>query len=244
MRTSKYPSFQINFLTCFYVLNAGLAHKQVTWAWEEINHSKQIKGWYTFYQDIAGQTFIIDSIMSLWLFFSFLAALFPHFQILRFGTFISYFGTLILQGKPDGHFFGFFIEISPLFFFAFIPNSLLFSEQILTKMTLFFKENIIKTGSPNLPKKSNNQNSSLISSFIGHFLRSQSKFLNGMKLYYFLFLIPLFIIICYSFEKHFFYKQLFFLLTSLCVITQTPKSFSCSIIYRKLSKIFVKRRSH
>ncbi len=110
------PSIQINF-ACFYVLNAGLAHKEVTWVWEKVTNREEIKGWYTFYQDIAGQTLVIDSIMSLWIFFSFLAALFPHFRLLRLGTFIGYFGALVLDGKPDGHPFGFFIEILPLFFF-------------------------------------------------------------------------------------------------------------------------------
>ncbi len=250
MQINRPPSFQINFLTCFYVLNAGLAHKQVTWAWEEISRSKQIKGWYTFYQDIADKPpFIIDSVMSLWIFFSFLAALFPHFKILRFGTFIGYFGTLILQGKPDGHLFGFFIEIFPLFFFAFIPNSLLFSGQILTKIIQFFRKKAVKVKNVN-PKESNDQNtlSELCpmgsdSFFTGYFKRG-AKFLNGMKIYHFLLLLPLFIVIYHSFQEYFFYKQLFFLLTSLCVVIQIPESFSCSMVFEKLSKVFIKGRSH
>ncbi len=187
MSVNRPPSPHISFLTCFYVLNAGLAHKQVTWAWEKVNRRTEIEGWYTLYQDIAGQSFIVDSVMSLWLFFSFLAALFPHFRILRCGTLFGFFGAMVLRGKADESLFAFLIEISPLFFFAFIPNSLLFSSQTLNKIIRSLKRdvNLIKT---------------------------------KMKMYHFLLLIPLFMIICHSFQKYLFYKQSFFLLISLFIV--------------------------
>ena len=236
MGINRLPSSQINFLTCFYVLSAGLAHKEVTWVWEKIIHRKEIKGWYTFYQDLAGQTFIIDSIMFFWLFFSFLAALFPHFQTLRFGTFVSYFGVLILQSKPEHYPFGFPIEILPLFFFAFIPNSLLFSEEFFRKVITFLKKNV------NVLKKYKQLGFSS-----GSFLDKSVNFLRRIKMYHFLLIIPLFIIIYNSLSKTFFYKQLFFLLTSLCIIIQIPQmseKFSCSMILQKLTGIFTKKRSH